>query len=111
MKQNFFLVNTYTEELYTIKIIYVMMAKKTSAWIVEYMDHPQVGIRSVWMFYSMHRVKFLFRLNNFLKKDEHFRGLILILDYNLIHNEFLGTSSDKNNLEGLRKKKRPIIWI
>ena len=41
----------------------------------------------------------------FLKKDEEFRGFRLRLYYSLTHNEFLGYSSDRYNLENLRNNK------
>ena len=45
-------------------------------------------------------------LKYFLNKDEEFRYFRLRFAYSLIHNEFLGTSSDKDNSEGIIKGKK-----
>ena len=71
---------------------------------------PTGGRSDSLRFYSMHRGNFFLCLTYFLKKDKEFRVYRLRLAYSLIHNELLGTRSDKDNLEVLRKKKRSIIW-
>ena len=57
-------------------------------------------------FYIIYRGKFLLCIKYFLNKDEEFRYFRLRFAYSLIHNEFLGTSSDKDNYEGLRNKRK-----
>ena len=55
------------------------------------------------IFYIIYRGTLLLCLKYFLNKDEEFRYFRLRFAYSLIHNEFLGTSSDKDNLEGIIK--------
>ena len=68
------------------------------------MDCPKVINQSLHILYIMHRGKFFF-LKYFIEKDEEFIVLILRLYHSLIHNEILGTMSNKDHLEGIRNKR------
>ena len=70
------------------------------------MDPHMWEIRFFAFFISCTEVNSFLCLKYFLKKDEEFRVFRLILSYSLIRNEFLGNRSNRDNLEGLRKKKR-----
>ena len=71
-----------------------------NAWITH-----RWAIRVLGFFIACTEVNLFLCLKYFLKKDEEFRVLRLILVYSLIHNEFLGNRSDRDNLETLSKKK------
>ena len=78
----------------------------------------QVGLENVWVKHRWSIRLFVFLIactglnsylciNYFLKMDEKFKVLRLILVYIHIHNELLYIRSDKDKLEGLRKWKFP----
>ena len=70
------------------------------------MDHPQVGNQSLCNLIACTEINSFLCLKYFLNKDQDFMFLGLRLAYSIIHNRFLGSSSDRENLEVLRNKKR-----
>ena len=67
---------------------------------------PKSGKSESSHLFIVHRDKLIFCLKYLLNKDEEYRFFGLILDSSLIHNELLGTRSDKDKLKGLRNKRK-----
>ena len=71
---------------------------------------PQVDNQSLCIFIACREVNSYLCLRYFWEKDEEFKVFRLRLAYRLIHSQFWGNSSEKDNLESLRKWKKSIIW-
>ena len=68
------------------------------------MDQPRVGNHNLCIFIACTEVNLFLCINYFLKKDKEFGVFRLRLAYSLIHNESLGTKSDKITWEVSERK-------
>ena len=75
-------------------------------WIGKCVDYPQAGNQSLCIFLLCTEVNSYLCIKYFLRKGKKFSDFRSGVDYSLIQNELLGNRSEKDNLEGIRKRKK-----